>query len=54
MMAQKIFKKLLASEQKLGEFKGRKIFAREPSAKLRSNFGSISVRILLEKSSDIV
>ena len=43
-MAQKIFKKLLASEQKLGEFKGRKIFAREPLAKLQRNFASINRR----------
>jgi flagellar biosynthesis regulator FlaF len=35
-------------------FKGRKIFAREPSAKLRSNFASIGIWILLKESSDIV
>jgi hypothetical protein len=34
--------------------KGRKIFVREPIAKLRSDFASISVWVLLEKGSDIV
>jgi len=38
---QKILKKLLTSGQKLEGFKGRKIFAREPLAKLRSNFASV-------------
>ena len=32
----------------------RKIFAREPLAKLRSNFASVGVWILLKESSDIV